>query len=240
MRKKGVTDMVADNMELGPKEILQRIEKTWMIDPGKAHWHGDATGEFEAFSWWPGDHRVMVRANRDVEQTDTAIRMRIDTDFIRKLDVRSESVATLLGAMAYLYTSTYAWLYLPTSVQDEFEEKLPIDLDVSRVWLSSTAYVRPETSGWLPEFVAKMALLQPINAQIQAGRLAQALQAEAEVSSDPSDPHAPLDDILGVLEGVYAPIGKERASGQHVTNSPISRRHGGNLMAVLAWVIPAA
>ncbi len=94
--KKGATDMVIDNVELYPKEILQRIEKTWMIDPGKAHWHGDATGEFEAFSWWPGDHRVIARANRNGENTDTAIRIRIDTDFIRKLDVHSESVATLL------------------------------------------------------------------------------------------------------------------------------------------------
>ncbi|MBU6395855.1 MAG: hypothetical protein KGQ75_14900 [Sphingomonadales bacterium] len=204
--------MTETKMEGGgpdPRAILQRIADTWMIDPGKAYWQEDGPEGFHAFSWWPGDFCLKSRANPHEAYADPAVRIRIDTDFIRGIDVRSETLSPLLASMAHLYTSTYAWVFMPADVQDTFGDEAFKDHDPTRFWLSATAYIREETAGWLPEFFARMAILQPINAQIQAGELAQLLHAEPDTSPDPSDPQAPLDEILGVLGQVIIPIGKE-------------------------------
>lgn len=196
---------------LDPRGFLQRIADTWMIDPGKAHWQEDGPEGYHAFSWWPGDFCLKCGANQHEAYADPAVRIRIDTAFIRGIDFRSETLSPLLASMAHLYTSTYAWLFTPADVQGAIGDEAFEGIDPTRLWLSATAYIREETAGWLPEFFARMAILQPINAQIQTSELAQLLHAEPDTSPDPSDPQAPLDQILGVLGQVIVPIGKERS-----------------------------
>lgn len=194
---------------LDHREILKRIADTWMIDPGKAYWQEDGPEGFRTFSWWPGDFRLKASVNQHEAFADPAVRIRIDTDFIRGIDVNSEAFPSLMSSMAHLYTSTYAWMSVPAELQDAAGDQGLEDFDSTRLWLSATAYVREETVGWLPEFFARMVVLQPISAQIYANEIAQLLGAEPDTSVGPSETHAPLDEIFGVLGQVYIPIGKQ-------------------------------
>ena len=189
------------------KAFLERVASTWEIDPGKAYWHEDELEGSEAFSWWPGDFRQIARSFR--HDSDPAVRIRIDTAFLRGFDVRSEPATSHLASIAHLLTSSYAWAYHPADLQEALKDKGPGALDPSRLWLTTTAYIRADTAGWLPEFVARMAILQPIIAQRYADEIAQSLNAMPDVSSDPSDPEAPPDGILGVFDEVFIPVGKE-------------------------------
>jgi hypothetical protein len=191
------------------RKLLQRIADDWAIDPGAAHWVDDGPSDYSGFSWWPGDFCVRAHANLHTAKTDAPVRLRIDTDFIRGIDLSSGAITLLLASTAHLYTSGYAWVYVPPELEKAFSDGWPEEFDPSLLWLSTTAYIRDETAEWLPQFVGRMAILQPISAQIQAGGLAGVLHAEPNASSNPSNPQAPLDEILNVLGEVIAPIGKE-------------------------------
>ena len=204
-----MTELTSRADSAASRELLQRIADDWAIDPGGAHWDDDGPAGHSGFSWWPGNFRVKAQANSHDAYADPAVRLRIDTDFIRGIDLSSEAITLLLASTAHLYTSGYAWVYLPPELENMFRRALPEEFDPSLLWLSTTAYIREETAGWLPQFVARMAILQPISAQIQAGGLAGLLHAEPNASSDPSNPQAPLDQILNVLGEVIAPTGEE-------------------------------
>jgi hypothetical protein len=191
------------------RELLQRIADDWAIGHGGAHWEDDGPSGYSGFSWWPGDFCVTARANLPAANTDKSVRLRIDTDFIRGIDLGSEATALLLASMAHRYTSGYAWVHVPPELENIFREAAAEDFDPSSLWLSTTAYIKEENAGWLPQFFGRMAILQAMSAQIQAGDLAEVLHAEPNTSSDPSNPQAPLDEILYVLGEVIAPIGKE-------------------------------
>lgn len=200
------TDVGSDH---NPKEILHRISEIWVIEPGEARWEEDEVLRSTAFEWWPGDFRVTARANRHLESTDNSIRLRVDTDFIRDFAQSNANKSSLLASVAHLFTSTYAFVYLPDAMLDAYEETFPEDFDPSRIWLASTAYVTPDTAAWLPGFFARMAVLQPINAQLNASTVAQLLKSEADVTPRPDNPQGTLDGILGVLDDVFIPIGRE-------------------------------
>lgn len=204
-----MTEIPAGAGTSNTREFLERVASTWKIDPSKAHWHEDEIEGSEAFSWWPGDFRQIARGFRHDSYPDPAVRIRIDTAFLREFDVRSEPTTSRLASIAHLLTSSYAWAYHPADLQGAFEDKVTGAFDTSRLWLTTTAYIRTETAGWLPEFVARMAIIQPIIAQKYADEIAQILKALPDASSDPSDPEAPLDEILGVLDELFVPVGKE-------------------------------
>lgn len=194
----------------GPfSEVLQRIANDWAIEPSRLHWFGDAALSYSAFSWRPGDFCVTARANLHATNADPAVRVRIDTDFIRGIDFSGEAVAVQTAFMAHLYTSGFALVYTPPELEKFLVGGAPDDIDLSRLWLSTTAYIREETAAWLPQFLGRMAVLQPITAQFQADGLASVLHAEPHKSSDISKPNAPPDDILNVLSEVIEPIGRE-------------------------------
>lgn len=191
------------------KGVLKRIADDWAIEPSRLHWDNDGPSGYSAFSWWPGDFCVTARASLHPANTDQAVRIRIDTDFIHGIDRGSEAAALQVASTAHLYTSGYALVYTPPELESLAAEATFHDRDPGRLWFSTTAYVREETAGWLPQFLGRMAILQPITAQFQADGLASVLHAEPHKSSDISETNAPPDDILNVLSEVIVPIGRE-------------------------------
>ena len=204
-----MSEPTADDSGLNPKQMLQRVADAWAIDPGKVRWDADGPQGSESFSWWPGDFHVKAIANQHAVHADPAVRIRIDTDFIRGLALHDGAISSLLANMAHFHTSTYAWVYTPTDLHSTLKDQAPTGFDLTRLWLSTTGYIREETSGWLPEFLARMAVLQPINAQIQSEDLSRMLKAEPDASSDPAALQAGFDEILGVLGQFIIPAGQE-------------------------------
>jgi hypothetical protein len=194
-----------------PAAILQRIADAWLIDPDQLNWHAAELEGSQAFSWEPGKFCVNVRSNQHDAFEDAAVRIRIDTDFIRNIDPKSEAALSLLASMGPFFTSTYAWACFPPEIQDTLVDTTLESGTLDKLWLSATAYVRDETAGWLPEFLARMSVLQPINAQIYAAELTKTLGGVPDTTDTARDEDTPFDEILGVLGQVFVPAGQEQS-----------------------------
>src|SRR5262245_3914690 len=114
--------------------------------------------------------------------------------------------------------ATYAMVYAPP----ELGEKYPEALD-GKLWLQSSVYLRPDSSGWLPEFFARTAILQPIDAQRQGETIATMLHASPDESAPkPGGSTDHRDEMLTVADSLYVPLGKRRADGLAQVNSSSS------------------
>jgi hypothetical protein len=75
--------------------------------------------------------------------------------------------------------------------------------------LFSSVYVSPEMVQWLPQFFAREALVQVTNAEMQSVTLSEILGGKPDFL--PSGKNNSPDDILEVVNEVYAPAGKNRS-----------------------------
>jgi hypothetical protein len=101
---------------------------------------------------------------------------------------------------------TYAWAYLPEEAwrREGSEAK-------GKFWFASCAYLDERNVGRVPTFLAQMSIMQPINAQIQAGFLADTLKGGAPDVSRPEHlAHAGNHGILSLAEHVFVPLGQEK------------------------------
>jgi hypothetical protein len=197
-RSLGGESMIASN-SLGA-EALERIARQWQVD-------ADATQATETgFDWWPGDHRVSVMAQpAEVKEQSGAWRLVVRTEYLSGVPVDDPKMRELLLAMGS-FAPTYAWVFTPPEVTREYELQ-----GEGSLHLQSTVYLRPDTASWLPEFFARMAIMQPIDAQRQAEAHAEVLKATRHTSRPPAllRPPGTIDDILGVAQDVYVPAGRE-------------------------------
>jgi hypothetical protein len=113
-------------------------------------------------------------------------------------------------------TSTYAWAYPTSQILKELEKWGPPDAPL-KMWFASTAYVNHEKVSWLPRFLAQMAIMQPINAQIQAKKAPDFLDGGCADTSRPAHLRgAALDGMLEVAAQIYAPAGQEPSRWENV------------------------
>lgn len=74
-------------------------------------------------------------------------------------------------------------------------------------------YVHEQTADWVPHTFAAAAIIQPVIAQIQAGFISGLVEGEPFISKHPSSgKRAEMDDMLNVIEHVYAPEGQKENS----------------------------
>ena len=134
-----------------------------------------------------------------------AWRLVVRTEFLASVSVDDPKVRGLLLTLAS-YAPTYAWVFTPPEVTRKYELE-----GEGLVHLQSTVYLRPETASWLPEFLARMAILQPIDAQRQAEANAELLKATRHTSRPPAlrRPPGTINEILGVAQDVCVPAGRE-------------------------------
>jgi len=182
---------------LSATEILKQVKTVWQVDEKVAE-------EVEnGFIWWPGNHKVQVFCTKsELESDPYGWWLSSKTEFIKDIDLREK--APLIAHMS-AFSPTYAWVYTPPEVTKKYE--LPDDGAVS---FHSTVYVRPETVDWLPKHFARLAIMQPIDAQRMAGTTAQVLGGVANCSGPRHARGSENgDEILNVAELIYAPMGKE-------------------------------
>ncbi|HEY7247634.1 MAG TPA: hypothetical protein VH678_27500 [Xanthobacteraceae bacterium] len=192
---------VGQAKELATRAI-QKIAETWQVDKARSQWSE------RQFNWWPGDFRVCVRAQipsdqdyltcDDSHQPAHACRLITITDLLKDFSPDGKRLAQC-ALFARNLTSTYAWVHPP-------------GLDNEGFWLSSSAYIDGENIGWMPEFFAKTSIIQAINAQIHAPRVAELLGSGVPDHSRPAALRdAGLDEMLEVIAQVYVPLGQQQS-----------------------------
>jgi hypothetical protein len=176
------------------------IAQVWQIDASRSRSFADG------FDWWPGDFRVSVRVSTSrMDEHGPRVRLTIRTDLLRQITIRDPKFVAITASTALFAASTYAWVYQPSKRSGASNAK-PSD---GRLWSECSAYLSQDNVGWLPKFVASTSLLQPINAQLQAELLTEALGGIADVSGPTGRPLGGLDEMLDVASKIYIPLGQE-------------------------------
>lgn len=178
------------------EHALNAIAETWYAT-AEVRWveHG--------FDWTPGSHLIRVRAFQSpLESSQGRWRITVETHVLRDVGSGDTRFIRLLGAMTPFLCSTYAPVYIPENVQGEFEVS-----DSPLSYFSST-YVSETTVGWLGQFLARAAILQPAFAEQQAQILPNTLGG-GQPDMDQDHRRSPPDEVLSVLQTIYIPEGQK-------------------------------
>lgn len=187
---------VNTNGSCSPREVLEQIAALWSTNRTAVNWRNEGSAEHAKFIWQPADFVLQASANRHPSGSDHGTRVRIDTNFISGVDTCNPDLIETIASVAHFYSSTFAWVSLPEDLRETFVDKGTGDFDFTRMWMTSTAYIREDTAGWLPAFMARMAILQPISAEINVGAVTHVLHARADASINESNATESLRDLL--------------------------------------------
>jgi hypothetical protein len=178
--------------------LLQTIREIWQTD-------GRYVEEIEdGFKWWPGHHKVIVTCLPKNDQSDPdAWRLSVTTEFLKGVNCEDPKLTPLIANMG-TFAPSYGWVYTPPEVSKKYN--LPVD---GTIEFHSATYVRPETAGWLPALFARLAIMQPIDAQRTAETIAEILGGSANKSGvRVASGSTGIDDVLNVAQAVFAPAGQ--------------------------------
>jgi hypothetical protein len=175
-------------------QAVRTIAETWMVDADRVEWIENG------FNWWPGSFRVEVRCfDGPTPELKDRWRVSVTTDFVDGLRV-DRKVGGLLAGMARLW-QTYSVVYPPISVSEAQGHGGVVDL-----YCFSSAYIDSILLDWLAQFLAAMAILQPINTEIQAEFQAELLGGKPAYRRGRKE--SELDEMLNVARTLYAPAGE--------------------------------
>jgi hypothetical protein len=183
---------LAETRSLGARAVKQ-IAETWLVDKDRIEW------VHNGFDWWPGSFRVAVRYQGGSDPDRW--RVSVATDFVEDVPV-DERRFTQLTSTVGLFASSYSYVYLTERMAARLKARRSNSL-----YLFSSAYISPDLMGWLPAYLARVAILQPIDAEIRAR-----VQAELFGGRPAFAPETRIkreyDEMLDVVKDAYAPAGE--------------------------------
>jgi hypothetical protein len=145
-----------DDSEAVRDLALTEIKRTWSVD------EADVTPTEFGFDWLPGSHLVRVRIHEDERKSDGPKRFRISirTDCLNSVPVHDMGFILKVSMAARSLAPTYALVYPPGEVVKKYFKAHPADME-----MYSSAYVYDDTVKWTSGFLARMSIMQPINAE---------------------------------------------------------------------------
>jgi hypothetical protein len=191
---------MTDAAKLGT-DAVEQIAELWQVDASRS------IRTERGFDWWPGNFRVSVTAHPRADgQEPAASLLWVHTDLLRDVPVESDKFIQLAAITSRFCTSTYAWAYPPAEIWAKYASKG----ESPRLSAANTAYITDDNVDWLPRFVARMSIMQPINAEIQQTMLSGMLDGGVlDISSLEGRDTEGLDDMLQLAARLYAPVGEE-------------------------------
>jgi hypothetical protein len=140
-------------------EALREIANIWKVDQTRVIETRDG------FDWWPGDHKVSVSATRRTDRhVPETWMLSIKTDFLKNVPIEDHRFVNLASMASGVFGVTFAWVFPPAEIWKQHSRPG----DRPRLWFANTAYLTAEDAGWLPRFLARMSILQPIQARMAA------------------------------------------------------------------------
>lgn len=198
------------------ENALEQILSVWQIDAKDLRGRGP-----KGFDWLPGSHLVSVRAvpvdlkdqtylmmqgMGGANPRENGVQLSVTTRLIADFPFKSSRAVELVNVMAPWLTSTYSLVYPPQAFLEAFNAPDgPCDLE-----LFSSVYIDPNLLGWLPNFFAQMAIMQPIDAELRGYRLPEMLGGGQPAFED-GHKREELDAILEVADQFLAPAGTQES-----------------------------
>jgi hypothetical protein len=179
-------------------DIIEEIMQVWCVADSERR------ALENGFEWLPGSHAVRVRVARHDARPER-IRIWITTDYLRSIPIEDANFVRFVGLMSGIDCSGYSLVYPPLDVWKKYFDNRPAELE-----FFSSAYVDQHTAGWLPGFLAQIAIMQPINAEIRSKK-AHSMYGGGEpayAGGGKKDPIS-LSPMLSVTEHILAPEGQK-------------------------------
>lgn len=146
---------------------FREIKRTWSAEDS------NITELENGFDWLPGSHKVHVRILPEEGGDDPSWpRLWVSTDFLRSVPTDGEK-AVNVGTFAQAICPTFAPVWWKRNNAGT-EPESPADM-----YFFSSAYVNESTVGWLSGFLARTAMLQPLQAERLADSFSKIFGAEA-------------------------------------------------------------
>lgn len=191
---------------------LEEILSVWQVDAKDLRGRGP-----KGFDWLPGSHLVSVRAvpfdlkepsylmlqgMGGADPRENGVRLSVTTRLLADFPIKSSRAVELLNVMTPMLSSTYSLVYPPEAfIEAANGADGPYDLE-----LFSSAYIDPNLAGWIPNFFAQLAIMQPIDAELRGYRLPEMLGGGQPAFED-RHKREELDDILEVADQIFVPAG---------------------------------
>jgi len=169
-------------------EVLDFVKTSMQIDD---QWSVQGT---RGFTWWAYRlaQRISAEPARHSHGFEVA-RLSAETDLLRNVPSTRRTAERIALLNHHASLSAFIW-----------------DPDARRVRLRCSAGVHRETLGTVKNLFAAAVSLQVADAHIKVDGLAKLLGGEPDVSSHPgSGPRSDMDDMLHVIERLYAPEGRK-------------------------------
>lgn len=181
------------------KMALNAIMHTWSVD------EAEITPTEFGFDWLPGSHIVSVRILKDVETPGAErFRLTITTDLLHDLPAPDTKFVRNANSVAGLHFPTFSLVYRPAGNFKKYFDDRP-----GGMYLFSSAYLHEHMqTEWMPAFLARMSILQPIWAEAQSSRVAGILDGGRPAFARGSRTSA-VNGIFNVLHDVIIPAGRE-------------------------------
>ena len=129
-------------------------------------------------------------------------RVSVETNFLVSVPILDMKIVELIATQSGLLASTYSMVYPPAEILKDHSNG-----GKAKLSLFSSAYVDLELVKWLPGFLAREALVQVKDAEVQSAHMSEVIGGKPDFL--PSGRNKNPDDILGVLSKIYVPEGKK-------------------------------
>jgi hypothetical protein len=127
--------------------VLNQIKRAWSVEDA------DVAQCPDGFDWLPGSHLVKVRVQ---ENDQFRSRITIATDFAHSVPVHKKTFVQGVVEMAYMICPSFSAVYPPGNIAAD---------GAPRLNFFASAYVDEGTASWLPAFLARLSILQPVVAE---------------------------------------------------------------------------
>jgi hypothetical protein len=119
----------------------------------------------DGFDWWPGDFRVSLSAiRRTGGYVPKTWMLSVRTDFLKDIPIKNDRFAKWVALWSGVWATTSAWVYPPA---EGFESLRCLWKQAATlVCQHRPAYLTSENASWLPQYLARMGIMQPINARM--------------------------------------------------------------------------
>lgn len=173
------------------QDILESLFKALMIED---EW---SLREPRGFTWW--GHRLAQRVWMEplAEYRDPpVVRVQAETALLHRVPDTMANRARLDALNKVASLNTYRF-----------------DPQTGRLALRCCAYVTTETEQWLKSFLSAAIAIQAADAHIKGqAEFAKLFGADVDISSHPSQgPRGAMDDMLNVIDAMFAPRGRGRS-----------------------------
>jgi hypothetical protein len=152
--------------------------------------------------------------------------------FLKEIPIDSDRFLRFAGPISGFLGSTYAWVFPPAEVWNHHG----VAGTRPQLWFANTAYLTSENAWWLPQFLARMSIMQPVNARTAAATSKALGGGVPNVSSSALLGRSDQKDVLDETMATYSLRGSAPIDGSVPASSRQSPATGTDWINAFAVV----